>query len=80
MGKLYQITGIVFFIISGILYTLERFANWIANGLSSQGSAVFSGNGSLSEPWVGVTDNIFVVIFGVIGIVIFIYGLVIRTK
>lgn len=61
---IYQIIGAVFLIISGTLYTLERCANWVASGLSAQGLAVHSGNGSLSEPWVRVTDNGFVLALG----------------
>lgn len=73
-GRFYEITGIIFVISSGVLYTLEHCANWIANGLSAQGLASFSGNGSLGEPWVDVTDNAFVISFLIIGIVLFLYG------
>ncbi|CAG7659002.1 hypothetical protein ACFQI7_36805 [Paenibacillus allorhizosphaerae] len=72
--KSFQIAGIIFIIIAGILYTLERCANWIANGLSAQGLAVHSGNGSLGVPWVSVNDNVFVTTFVVVGIVMFLYG------
>lgn len=41
-GRFYEITGIIFVISSGVLYTLEHCANWIANGLSAQGLASFS--------------------------------------
>jgi len=74
-GKFYEIIGVVFLIFAGVLYTVERCANWISNGLSAQGLAAFSGNGSLSEPWVGLIDNVFVIPFLVIGIVAFLYGL-----
>lgn len=73
-GNSYQISGIVFIIISGLMYTLERCANWIANGLSALGLAVHAGNGSLNPPWVGINNNIFVIIFIVIGVGMFFYG------
>lgn len=74
-GKFYKITGIIFVVFSGVLYTLERCANWISSGLSAQGLASFSGDGSLSEPWVDLKNNVFVIPFLVIGIVSFLYGL-----
>ncbi|MBB3128570.1 hypothetical protein FHS19_003224 [Paenibacillus rhizosphaerae] len=73
-GRFYEIIGIIFVIFSAVLYTLERCANWISSGLSAQGLAAFSGNGTLSEPWVDPKDNIFVIPFLVIGIVAFLYG------
>jgi hypothetical protein len=74
-GKFYEIVGTIFVIFSGLLYTLERCANWVSSGLSAQGLAAYSGNGSLSAPWVGLKDNVFVIFFLVIGIVVFLYGL-----
>ncbi|OAB33114.1 hypothetical protein [Paenibacillus macquariensis] len=75
-ARFYQIIGIIFVIFSGLLHTLERCANFVASGLSSQGLAVFSGNGGLSSPWIDPKDNVFVIPFLVIGIVAFLYGLV----
>ncbi|MEC0240853.1 hypothetical protein P4H66_13435 [Paenibacillus dokdonensis] len=75
-GRFYEIIGTIFVIFSGVLYTLERCANWIGSGLSAQGLAAFSGNGSLSEPWVDPKDNVFVIPFLVIGIIVFLYGFV----
>ena len=77
-GKFYEIIGVIFVIFSGIFYTLERFANWIASGLSAQGVATFSGNGSLGGPWVGLKENVFVMPFLVIGIIMFLFGLFIN--
>ncbi|WP_152393002.1 hypothetical protein [Paenibacillus guangzhouensis] len=74
-GKFYEIIGTIFVIFSGVLYTLERCANWVSNGLSAQGVAAFSGNGNYGEPWVDLEDNVFVIPFLVIGIVAFLYGL-----
>ncbi|WP_282940138.1 hypothetical protein [Paenibacillus sp. RC67] len=75
MNKFFQGIGVLFTIIAGILYTVERLGYWIAIGLSSGGYAVHSGNGSFSSPQVDFTDNPFVVIFLILGIVMFLYGI-----
>lgn len=75
-GKIYEIIGTIFVILSGVLYTLERCANWIASGLSTNGLAAYAGNGSLSKPWVDLKDNVLVIPFLVIGIIVFLYGFV----
>ncbi|MBD7968698.1 hypothetical protein [Paenibacillus gallinarum] len=79
-GKFYEITGIIFVVFSGLLYTLERCANWISNGLRAQGLASFSGDVLSSEPWVDLKNNVFVISFLVIGIVAFLYGLYRNNK
>ncbi|GAA4842664.1 hypothetical protein GCM10023310_20680 [Paenibacillus vulneris] len=75
MCKFYQGIGVLFIILAGLFYTVERFGSWIAIGLSSGGLAVHSGNGSFSSPQIDFADNPFVVIFLILGIVMFLYGI-----
>ena len=44
----------VFMMTAGGLFTVERCANWNANGLSAQGSAINNGHGNISSPFVRV--------------------------
>lgn len=75
-GRFYEIIGVIFVIFSGFLHTLERCVEFVAIGLSAQGSAIYSGNGGLTNPSIDPKDNVFVIPFLVIGIVVFLYGLV----
>lgn len=76
MSKRYFIIlGSVFLIAGGCLYTLERVGNWIAIGLSAQGLAINSGNGSIVDPHVGFFDNVFVLIFCITGVILITLGI-----
>ncbi|WP_150272876.1 hypothetical protein [Paenibacillus tepidiphilus] len=75
-GRFYEIIGTILVIFSGVLYTIDRFGNWIGSGLSSNGLATFSGQGTLNKPWIDPKDNAFVIPFLVVGIMVFLYGFV----
>ena len=71
----YKITGIVFIIMSGLIYTLERGFSLLSTSLVKAG--FFSGTMTGGVPEIetsGFLENWFVPLFLILGIMFLIYG------
>ncbi|WP_078546780.1 hypothetical protein [Litchfieldia alkalitelluris] len=73
--KYYKITGIVFLIMSGLIYTLERGFSLISTSIVKAG--FYAGTMSGEVPTIeasGIFNNFFVLIFLIIGVAFVVYG------
>ncbi|MGD6834542.1 hypothetical protein ACQCT5_20495 [Sutcliffiella halmapala] len=72
----YKTTGIVFIVMSGLMYTLERGFSLISTSIIKAG--FFSGTNTGKIPGVeasGFSSNLYVPLFLIIGVSIVIYGI-----
>lgn len=71
----FKITGIVFIVMAGVIYTLERGFSLLSTSIVRAG--FFSGqiNGGVPDVETnGFFDNLFVPAFLILGIIVLIYG------
>ncbi|TCM85421.1 hypothetical protein EV294_1261 [Paenibacillus sp. BK033] len=76
-NHVYKILGTILMIVSGLIFTLERCIANISNSLIVAG---FASDGTVPDlklvEYPKFTDNLFVVLFLIFGILIFAYGLI----
>ncbi|WP_163970345.1 hypothetical protein [Oceanobacillus halotolerans] len=71
----YKVTGIIFIIMSGFLYTLENGFSILATSIVRAGFYAGTMTGGVPEvEGSGLFDNTFVPLFLIIGLVCFSYG------
>lgn len=71
--KMYYILGTIFFVVSSIIYSFERFISYYSMiGQRMSMSQVGQGNINLILP--NLTTNIFVPLFIIVGLLFYIFG------
>ncbi|RCW41580.1 hypothetical protein [Paenibacillus prosopidis] len=77
----YSKAGVIFLVTSGVFYTLERISQWYVIAMIGNGNGINQGNAGWSGSHnVPLSENIFVVPFLLLGIILIIWGFVKDNK
>ncbi|MCK6077703.1 hypothetical protein [Paenibacillus silvae] len=72
----YKAISFISLIVAGFFFTVERVSAVIARGIAAQGKSGFD----LTPSYPGIFDNLFVVFFILLAVILLIYDYILKNK